>query len=461
MNLNNFRVKSISPCSPKKVFVSNPRSYSSIKAKSDSWSFRLAAELKNAVENGYKVGFVTLTYNDDNLPYVDGSLLRDVTLDSRPCFDRKQVRLFVDNIRKWLWRHWRITDIKYTVCSEYGEFTRRPHYHAVFAWPFKAASFYIGNDENKKLVTRPPFSAAMFHALIKRFWHYGFISPRDYRGGKSCKGRVYEPFEVDPLKVVGAACYCGKYCCKDIAFYEDLPTDYFVQSDDVDVKKAIKNCMPFHLHSKSLGLCFLDKITNEDKLRFLSKGVQRIGSDKFVSLPIYYKNKILFDTYYSFDSNGDRLVRRKANKFFLDNYFEIYHIKFQAYKSVFAPLFDDSYLKNYIDDVYLSDLKERRFNLGVGDLNSFTMMYLSYAFVDPNFICNDEIITWLMRYVPFYENYKFKGIKFGVSFEMKTYFNNLNRLFYDHLVIFCNDSISDTRLDDYRKTQKVKDFYNQ
>lgn len=83
-----------------------------------AWAFRLLQEVKNHE----RVFFVTLTYEDDQLPYVeldDG--LYEATLN------RKQVQDYVKRLRKRTG-----AKFKYYLCGEYGGHTARPHYHCIF-----------------------------------------------------------------------------------------------------------------------------------------------------------------------------------------------------------------------------------------------------------------------------------------------------------------------------------------
>ena len=84
-----------------------------LRKKQIDWCFRLGKELNNAET----ACFLTLTYNDENLPYTDGgySLLR------------KDFQNFMKRLRK----HANKTKIKYYACGEYGDKTERPHYHAI------------------------------------------------------------------------------------------------------------------------------------------------------------------------------------------------------------------------------------------------------------------------------------------------------------------------------------------
>ena len=95
-------------------------------SKRREWSLRMLHELADYDD----AMFLTLTYNDDNLP-PNGSLVK---ADLQKFFKRLRKRLDVDG-RK----------IRYFACGEYGEQTQRPHYHAII--------FGLSlRDEDKQLV---------------------------------------------------------------------------------------------------------------------------------------------------------------------------------------------------------------------------------------------------------------------------------------------------------------------
>lgn len=57
--------------------------------------------------------FITLTYDEENLPHFNGI----------PCFDKDQVRTFIKRLRNDL------PQFKFFCTSEFGDRTARPHYH--------------------------------------------------------------------------------------------------------------------------------------------------------------------------------------------------------------------------------------------------------------------------------------------------------------------------------------------
>lgn len=107
------------------------------------WAFRLEQELLDW--NG-KAVFVTLTYNDENLP--ENAELKSSHLCG-----------FFKRLRYYLTEKFNIS-IKYYACGEYGDRFGRPHYHAII--------FGISEE---------------FSAIIRHCWHYGFSREiRNVRG---------------------------------------------------------------------------------------------------------------------------------------------------------------------------------------------------------------------------------------------------------------------------------------
>lgn len=81
------------------------------------WSVRLGHEL----EYHQQACFVTLTYDDDHLPYTPAGI---------PTLVKRDFQLFFKRLRKRIDKK-----VKYFACGEYGSRTQRPHYHIlIFGW---------------------------------------------------------------------------------------------------------------------------------------------------------------------------------------------------------------------------------------------------------------------------------------------------------------------------------------
>ena len=136
-----------------------------LRKKQIDWCFRLQKEL-NASSSAC---FLTLTYDDKNIPVSEGGY----------SLDRRDFQLFMKRLRKHANQKQKI---KYYACGEYGDRTERPHYHAiVFNLP------------------KP------FDKYIKKAWkliHIGTVTEASifYTTKYALKGlRRKKPFEYDEL----------------------------------------------------------------------------------------------------------------------------------------------------------------------------------------------------------------------------------------------------------------------
>lgn len=92
-----------------------------LRRRRNQWFFRIKQEAKSHILNY----FVTLTYDDDNLPFDN---------DGRPCVVREEIVNFLKRLRKRLSPN----RIRYFGIAEYGPETLRPHYHIIlFNWPYE------------------------------------------------------------------------------------------------------------------------------------------------------------------------------------------------------------------------------------------------------------------------------------------------------------------------------------
>ena len=211
------------------VFVPCGRCESCLSAKKAQWSFRLRVELDFCRQQHWHIGFFTLTYNDEHLPRLPECVYKSASPSlGHACFSRYHVRNFIDNIRKDVHRNFKVKSLRYMICSEFGssEHTCRPHYHGLICFP-------------------PEIDPLYMFGLIKRFWRYGFVFPKDFRGGVDRIGYAHNPFLVDG-DTEFAASYAAKYCCKDIGFYRSVDGFELVDKDD-DNYPVLRDCIPFNV----------------------------------------------------------------------------------------------------------------------------------------------------------------------------------------------------------------------
>lgn len=146
--------------------------------------------------------FMTLTYNDENIPIDNG----------RQCFNKAHVQTFFDSLRHAL-RPFGYSLRTFLTC-EYGEEGYRPHYHFI-------ALLYGSNGEK--------FSRHGFNHLCQKYWTYGFT----YDG------------TLTPYSIL----YCTAYALKD---------DEFLERD----WKGFEAGKPFRLFSLRPGLGLTDTCVN-------------------------------------------------------------------------------------------------------------------------------------------------------------------------------------------------------
>lgn len=119
--------------------------------RSRQWAMRCMHEASLHKKNC----FLTLTYNDENLP-------------AGPSLKYDDVQLFWKRLREWRYRAEGVREVRYYCCGEYGESTARPHYHAcVFGFDFPDKMYFRKSGGDGKLFTS---------ALLSRLWPVGMSS---------------------------------------------------------------------------------------------------------------------------------------------------------------------------------------------------------------------------------------------------------------------------------------------
>ena len=368
-----FRIKVCNRFAPNKVAVKCGICKECRLIEQNSWSFRLRCELEDCHSKGWKIGFLTLTFNDENLPHIpseliDSSKTRIISDDQFPCFNKFLVQNFIHKVRKQLYDDYDVgkskDGIKYLICSEYGKHTKRPHHHAVFAFPPKN-----GLDAEK------------FYNIIKSKWTYGHIFPRHHLGGVDSHGYHHQPFEVTSNPYATSK-YIAKYISKDLDFFESLSGFYPCEGAD------LSNYFPFHLQSRSLGFSRLVNLSDAEKLKYITDGYSFIGDDKLVPIPLYFKRKILFSPKYIverqiFQGNRQinpadfadddlssisddeleslgfivkyhRLVRREATEFFKLHYNKIFDKNLRTYTKFFDRITNEDFISSRVEKFGIS-----------------------------------------------------------------------------------------------------------
>ena len=201
---------------------------------------------------------------------------------------------------------------KYFFCSEYGKFTKRPHYHGLF-------------------LLEPVVDFTWFAEKCRSIWHYGFMFPR-YKNGRYVDN-LGAVSSVE-LRNLNAACkYVSKYITKDLDYYE-LPQikDYIEKREylNVEMRNYFNGCLPRHYQSKGIGSSLLKDGMNADKLlEYVIKGIFNPTTCKIEALPRYYVEKLCFE-HKRIVVDGDAKVLRSLNLSYADVLREIHRQSFNS-----------------------------------------------------------------------------------------------------------------------------------
>lgn len=488
-----MKVRSVNAHSPKFYYVPCGKCEECRSMERSSWEFRFRCEVESfVIKQNWQMCFFTLTYNNENLPYLPHHVFKcyDETICASseyletPCFNKEHIRKLISGIRKYLNKHYGVKRLVYLICSEFGSATRRPHYHGSIVFPPNVPpnvvyglirDLWCGEDN----VLKPTIYQKNHPATTKRP-NLGFVCPRTIDGvGKE------SPFMVNSADAGSAAAYVSKYVCKDLDFIRSLPFDrldfsnHYLddrenEDDELDLYKLshLRQYLPFHFQTRSLGCGILKDATDEELLQIYRQGVNFLGKDRFQCAPAYIKNKIIFTPYYQITDDGRRLVRREASEFFNRNYKEIFEKKVIFYEKLFNTLCEGSYYKSCglpdrICEKFSAEAK-KIVDFMEGDTRSMAIDYLLYFGVpfEKCYYSTEPAKVYLNHYSP---DDGYQNCLFQIS---RGYYDKVN--YYTTLLLgfygFCNkinptdEEILISKVNDFWKhfdPQKYEDNYNE
>lgn len=214
------------------------------------WSVRMYHESKLHERSC----FITLTYGDDKLPE-DGMV------------NKKHMQDFIKRLRK----HSKET-LRYFACGEYGEETRRPHYHAIiFGEDFIGGAYRYNPDDP---------SGMHYNPVLERIWGQGIatVCPVNYSVCSYTAGYVAK-----------------KYGNKDEGFHlmsknlgEGWLDDYYEQLQRTGIVVIEGNEVPipkqyFRMKPEELAAVKADrknKVRNRTKSQLASKRINHLAKAK-------------------------------------------------------------------------------------------------------------------------------------------------------------------------------------
>lgn len=138
-------------------------------SRSRQWAVRCVMEAMYHDENC----FLTLTYNDENLPpihhnavnFETGELCEDSPVHS---LLRSDVQSFLKRLRRHYDYHYGINNIRYFGCGEYGPVNYRPHYHLIIFGLFPNDVIQFKKNHQGDVVYRSP--------TLEKLWGKGFVT---------------------------------------------------------------------------------------------------------------------------------------------------------------------------------------------------------------------------------------------------------------------------------------------
>ena len=219
-----------------------------------AWSFRLMQELKRSIS----AKFITLKYNDTNLP---------ITRNGYHTLSRRDLTLFFKKLRKQRTKaENRSYPIRYFAAGEYGGKIGRPHYHVIL---FNATPAQIAEAWT---VRRNVYTTVKY----KRKQAHGRSDRKVKSEQKFSIGHVH--YGSDKGVTEAAAGYTLKYILKpkqNYKFYDDDSESEFVRM------------------SKGIGAGYLTPAMVAYHLADLCNRMYcNLTDNKKISMPRYYKDKI-------------------------------------------------------------------------------------------------------------------------------------------------------------------------
>ena len=323
-----IKVKSKSPYGIKYAHVPCGHCEECRQAFRNQWTNRLKAEIEEYhVRKGYHIGFITLTYQDACLPTIPKDFFKPGEYERVPCFSYEDIKQFTDCIRNYFFRKRRWRDaFRFFITSEYGEQFHRPHYHGILLFTNR-----ISPEEMYRIVedawcgTSQVIPQPRRKALRRK--PFGIVAP-------------FSSFVPRDPQACGS--YVAKYVCKDLEF-QNVCSGKFDHLSRV-MRNRLRHFQPFHKQSMGLGMCLIRGKTDEELLELYENGVQFTGYPQMVELPVYLKNKILFNNRVIYNLKAHKFETRKYySKFLMENRERIAERKFQQARAMFSRLATSGY----------------------------------------------------------------------------------------------------------------------
>lgn len=128
-------------------------------SRSREWAFRCVKEMELYPYNY----FLTITYDDDHIPvkqlvnietgervishYFNRLQKKEIYFDGFTALVPDDLSKFIKDLRRYYEYHFYHSNIRFFACGEYGDITKRPHYHSImFNLPIDDLVYYSSKD---------------------------------------------------------------------------------------------------------------------------------------------------------------------------------------------------------------------------------------------------------------------------------------------------------------------------
>lgn len=304
----------------------------------NDWQVRCYAEMLNTKRYGGRTIFLTLTYKPNCRPYLIHNDIDEYGKPYKffiPCFSKRDVIRFVRSFTRHLYRTFfpnsvkRFDGVKYFIASEYGKDEngeRCPHYHLLLHIPQCSASdVQLSNLARRCWSVMLPKDHPLRGKLIPhKDLNGNYIMDKDgklklYRKVRQSLGFVLISDKGLVVESPFACSYVGKYCCKDLDFYNHPEVSKYLNPMNPNYlahKDKIKDKLPRHYQSHYYGASLLDTL-DIDFNQAMENGFRICNDvDKIYSLPRYIIDKEIYYT----DDFGRRFLNETGRNYFLSTF---------------------------------------------------------------------------------------------------------------------------------------------
>ncbi|QCS36359.1 replication initiator protein [Capybara microvirus Cap3_SP_315] len=354
--------------------------------KAKDYEFRMLSDM---YRKGRSFFFYTLTYNNQSLPYREFYTL-DGEIKHYMCFVKDHIKTHINNIRKYLHKHFSFKGCSFFCVPEYGDLKKRVHWHVYFSTPVK-------------------FDAKKFLEIVNRFWNYGLVFPEHHYSYKTTRNRLCRGIEI---KNPETSSYYIAHYVTDFSIIRDIPhVDKYLNGLLLDNDTKSYTLRPFVFMSKSLG--DNEELRKDpDKLISYFKNGYITPFGKKLRVPLFIIRKTLFDIEYKDNGRKD-----KNNKPSLDVIYKLNSLGFKFYHENFGNMIKQKAEKLAHGFRCMKALRPQFFNIIEKKFDG--------SFEDKlciNFFNDKQIFTKFALYDTCFRDVKSQNFMFGVPQSVKDLF---------------------------------------